>query len=326
MKYLAALSLAMAPLAMAKAIQNVYPVEARDGHKKASQVVNGNNGVALEASNTQIIIVWVNPGANAATTTLQQAVTVTQTITAGAAATTVGTATIPAGATGTVAAPGATHSVQVGGAAGLVYTPPTINAAPGDMVIFTFMSQNHTVTQSTFDLPCDRMAGGKDSGFQPNKDNAVVPAPQVAMQVMDTKPQWFYCAQMGHCGKGMVFSINPTAEKSQEIFQAMAIQQKGQGTGSAITGNATASAGESEAAAPPATSTAAVATGAAGGDATATGSAGGAIQTGTGQLVDGACVCAVACAPGSFPAPMAQGISNFGGVPGSIPMNLAEVF
>lgn len=41
----------------------------------------------------------------------------------------------------------------------------------------------------------------------------------------------------------MVFSINPTAEKSQAIFQSKAIQQKGQGAGSAITGNATSSAG-----------------------------------------------------------------------------------
>ncbi|KAI0426319.1 Cupredoxin [Xylaria sp. FL1042] len=317
MKYSAALSLAVAPLAMAKAIRNVYPVEVRNNHL---QRLGGGNGIAVEASNTQIIIIWANPGNNAATTTIQQAVTVTQTVTAGAAETTVGTATIPAGATTTVAGTGATHTVQVGGSAGLAYSPSEIQAAVGDMVIFTFMSQNHTVTQSSFATPCDPLAGGMDSNFQPNKDNSVVPAPQVAMQVMTTDPIWFYCRQTGHCGKGMVFSINPTAEKTQAIFQSMAIAQKGQGAGSAITGNSTTSAVASDVAA----TSVASATDAAG--ATETASAGGAIQTGTGQLVAGACVCAVTCGAGSFPAVNAQGIGNFGGVPGSIPASMAEVF
>ncbi|KAI0472434.1 Cupredoxin [Xylaria cf. heliscus] len=322
MKCIAALSLAMAPLALAKAIHNVYPVEKRNGHSKSgAQLLPGGNAIAVEASNTQIIIIWVNPGNNAQTTTVNQAVTVTQTVTAGAAETTVGTATVPAGATTTVAGAGATHTVQVGGSAGLAYSPSELKAAVGDMVVFTFMSQNHTVTQSTFAAPCDPMAGGMDSGFQPNKDNAVSPAPQVAMQVMTSDPIWFYCAQTGHCGKGMVFSINPTAEKTQAIFQAMAIQQKGQGAGSAITGNATSSAVASEVA----TTSAAGATEVAGG-ATQTGSADGAIQTGTGQIIAGACVCAVTCGAGSFPAVNAQGIGNFGGVPGSLPASMAEVF
>ncbi|KAF3765811.1 Cupredoxin, partial [Cryphonectria parasitica EP155] len=100
------------------------------------------------------------------------------------------------------------HQVTVGGTAGLVYTPSSITAAVGDMVVFTFMSTNHTVTQSSFTSPCVAMAGGMDSGFQPNANNAVNPPPQVAMQVQVTTPLWFYCKQTGHCGKGMVFSIN----------------------------------------------------------------------------------------------------------------------
>jgi hypothetical protein len=51
------------------------------------------------------------------------------------------------------------------------------------------MAQNHSVTQSSFDTPCDRLANGMDSGFKPNKDNAVNPPPQAAIQVLDTKPQ-----------------------------------------------------------------------------------------------------------------------------------------
>lgn len=56
------------------------------------------------------------------------------------------------------------------------------------MVIFTFMSMNHTATQSTFDKPCDPMEGGMDTGFQANPDNSINPPPQVAMQVMVETP------------------------------------------------------------------------------------------------------------------------------------------
>lgn len=77
---------------------------------------------------------------------------------------------------------------MVGGSAGLVYTPNTINAAVGDMVIFQFMSANHTATQSAFTTPCEALAGGMDSGFKPNANNSVVPPPQMAMQVTVATP------------------------------------------------------------------------------------------------------------------------------------------
>lgn len=56
------------------------------------------------------------------------------------------------------------------------------------MVIFTFESQNHTVTQSAFTTPCDKLATGMDSGFMPNLNNTVSPAPQMAMQVTVATP------------------------------------------------------------------------------------------------------------------------------------------
>ncbi|KAL8873520.1 MAG: hypothetical protein Q9174_001026 [Haloplaca sp. 1 TL-2023] len=127
-------------------------------------------------------------------------------------------------------APAATHSVMVGGDAGLVFTPNTLNAAAGDMVEFTFMAANHTLTQSTFPSPCKKMDGGVDSGFMPNANNTVSPPPTYMFQVMDTKPTWWYCKQKkptSHCGKGMTFSINPTPEKSQEMFMQKAIEQNG---------------------------------------------------------------------------------------------------
>lgn len=61
------------------------------------------------------------------------------------------------------ASPGATHWVTVGGTAGLVYSPSYINAAIGDMVVFTFGTKNHTLTQSTFAQPCVKMDGGRIS-------------------------------------------------------------------------------------------------------------------------------------------------------------------
>ncbi|KAL8967945.1 MAG: hypothetical protein Q9183_002689 [Haloplaca sp. 2 TL-2023] len=127
-------------------------------------------------------------------------------------------------------AKGATHTVMVGGDAGLVFTPNTLTAAAGDMVEFTFMAANHTLTQSTFPSPCKKMDGGVDSGFMPNANNTVSPPPMYVFQVKDTKPIWFYCKQKkptSHCGKGMTFSINPTPEKSQEMFMQKAIEQNG---------------------------------------------------------------------------------------------------
>lgn len=188
MKYATALSLAVAPLAIAKAVNNVYPAEKRNGHLKeisgaagVGQSLNIIEGLSL-GSTTQVIVIWANPGNNAQTTTLHEQVTVTQTVTAGgAAATEAATTTAAAGAA-------ATHTVIVGGAAGLVYTPSEIQANVGDMVIFEFMSANHTASQSTFAEPCKLMAGGMDSGFQPNANNTVNPPPKVAMQVMTTDP------------------------------------------------------------------------------------------------------------------------------------------
>jgi plastocyanin len=65
------------------------------------------------------------------------------------------------------------HVVKVGAANGtLAYFPNNIVAAKGDMVQFQFAPANHTVTQSTFDQPCEPLAlhtnmTGFYSGFMP---------------------------------------------------------------------------------------------------------------------------------------------------------------
>jgi hypothetical protein len=54
------------------------------------------------------------------------------------------------------------------------------------MIEFTFMSQNHTVTQSTFAAPCKKMEGGFNSGFMANPNNTVSPPPKAMFQVTST--------------------------------------------------------------------------------------------------------------------------------------------
>lgn len=127
-------------------------------------------GITTNAA-TSVILIWINPGAGAQTTPINAAPA----------------ATAPPAASAPPAA-AATHQVTVGGNAGLIYQPSEIKAAVGDMVVFTFLSANHTVTQSTFEQPCVAMSGGMDSGFQANPNNTVNPPPQVAMQVMVDTP------------------------------------------------------------------------------------------------------------------------------------------
>ncbi|RYP68731.1 hypothetical protein DL769_005452 [Monosporascus sp. CRB-8-3] len=329
MKYSAVLSLAVAPMALAKSIRNVYPPTKRDGHLKDMEPAPSDelggwendfiHGIAEDATATKVLVIWAYPGGEAAaTTTIHEKIVVTETVTEGAGH--------EATATATEAAPSATHTITVGGEAGLVFTPPEIQAHVGDMVIFTFMSQMHTATQSSFDTPCDPLEGGMDTGTQPNPNNTVVPAPQVAMQVMTTEPLWFYCKTGNHCGAGMVFSINPTPEKSHALFQAKAIEQKGEGKDSGLTGGDSSQSMTSApvaTSAPAATSAPVEATPTVGGDAPTEVSSG-IYQTATGTMEAGACVCAVTCSNGNFPAMDAQGIGNFGGFAGGLPRSMME--
>ncbi|KAF6755829.1 Cupredoxin [Ephemerocybe angulata] len=118
---------------------------------------------------------------------------------------------------------GATFTVTVGNNASLLYEPSSVTAKAGDVIEFEFTSKNHTVTQSTFDKPCVAKADGVNSGFQ------LVPAgttifPKWSITVQnDTAPLWFFCAQAPHCSKGMVFAINPTAEKTFDMFHTTAL-------------------------------------------------------------------------------------------------------
>ncbi len=60
---------------------------------------------------------------------------------------------------------GVVHKVIVGGASGLVFDPPHIQAAPRDQVVFEFHDKNHTVTQSAFADPCRKLSANGVTGF-----------------------------------------------------------------------------------------------------------------------------------------------------------------
>jgi plastocyanin len=169
--------------------------------------------------------------------------------------------------------------VIVGGGP-LAYNPPQVTAAVGDTIQFVFMPKNHTVTQSTFAAPCQAMPNGLDSGFVPVAANATS-TQAFTITVNTTTPLWFYCRQVeyvtcstpsvfhslglsyalffSHCQNGMVFAVNPTANKTFAAFQGAANASgtttsaspsassgsSGTGTGSTGTGSTATGAGAS---------------------------------------------------------------------------------
>jgi hypothetical protein len=98
----------------------------------------------------------------------------------------------------------------------------------------------------------------------------------------------------------MTFSINPTAQKTQAMFQQMAIAQNGTGSASPITGG-------SAVAPPPAAATTAVVAA----PAQASG-----IASGTGSMNNGACECSCLCGMAAFPNAAVQGLGGYGGMSG----------
>jgi plastocyanin len=51
------------------------------------------------------------------------------------------------------------------GKGGITFTPNTVTAAKGDVLVFTFDSGPHSVTQGTFATPCQPSSGGFNSGL-----------------------------------------------------------------------------------------------------------------------------------------------------------------
>lgn len=120
------------------------------------------------------------------------------------------------------------------GSGGKTFDPPSVNAKPGDVIMFEFRAGNHTVTQTSFTDPCvpfvnaTSNARGFDSGFMAfDASTGMLPAWQ--LRVLTTEPLWVACMAEGHCQSGMVFAINPTPEKTFEAFQKAAMGDGGNG-------------------------------------------------------------------------------------------------
>ncbi|KAI9445221.1 hypothetical protein H4582DRAFT_1914076 [Lactarius indigo] len=132
--------------------------------------------------------------------------------------------------------------VTVGDANGsTIYTPNNINASVGDTVQFTFNPKNHTVTQSTFANPCAPLSAGFDSGFNPVAVGTASSFPIFNITVNDTNPIWVYCRQgentpVSHCGKGMVFAVNPGVNGTSNSFAAF--QAAAKAVGAALSSSA----------------------------------------------------------------------------------------
>jgi len=132
---------------------------------------------------------------------------------------------------------GEVHNIKVGGPGVLAYDPPFITAAIGDTLHFTFLQKNHTVTQSSFAKPCEPFVddsgaqSGFKSGFQPVPDTMTDGFPTCDWEIKTDKPLWVYCAQsnpVSHCGKGMVFAVNPPATGNTfDAYKANAVAQDG---------------------------------------------------------------------------------------------------
>lgn len=96
----------------------------------------------------------------------------------------------------------------------LIFSPDNIKVTAGSMVQFQFLAGNHTVTQSTFDQPCQPISSfsnvtGFHSGFVPVAASANTGSiPTYTIMVNNTTPIWVYCAQAKHCENGMSMVIN----------------------------------------------------------------------------------------------------------------------
>ncbi|KXX79941.1 hypothetical protein MMYC01_202290 [Madurella mycetomatis] len=142
-----------------------------------------------------------------------------------------------------------TWVVSVAQNSSLTFSPNRITAQPGEFVQFQFLAGNHTVTQSTFDRPCQPIAmnsnvTGFHSGYLPvsaSADMGMIPT--YTIRINDTNPLWLYCAQGRHCGGGMVMVINEPAnnpDRTLESYRSLAAQaQTVQPTGAPGSGGQT---------------------------------------------------------------------------------------
>ncbi|KAJ7489936.1 hypothetical protein B0H11DRAFT_2229443 [Mycena galericulata] len=139
------------------------------------------------------------------------------------------TTTAPAAVAIPSAPPSTTGQVNINVApnGNFVFSPNNVTASNGTNVTFWFPASavTHSVTQSSFAEPCTYLAASANNsaGF----DSGLTSADQFTITITDdTKPIWFHCKQVTHCGSGMVGSINAPANGTNTFtaFQAAAVK------------------------------------------------------------------------------------------------------
>ncbi|KAH8100211.1 hypothetical protein BXZ70DRAFT_175477 [Cristinia sonorae] len=102
----------------------------------------------------------------------------------------------------------------------LQFNPPYVIAENGTRIVFIMKQFNHTLTESTFEKPCELKDGGFETGFIPVPAGATDDAdfPKYIMTLTSTDPIWIYCRTGPHCSRGMVFAINPPNRTMWQAF------------------------------------------------------------------------------------------------------------
>jgi len=145
----------------------------------------------------------------------------------------------PAGGASTTAAPAAAPSAPVDTTGHMnidvafnqtfTFHPNNIQASAGTLVTFWVPNNGltHSITQSSFGDPCTHLAasGNSSAGF----DSGLIQATQFTINITDANtPIWFHCKQIGHCGMGMVGSINaPSTGNTFDNFMSAALKVGG---------------------------------------------------------------------------------------------------
>ncbi|TDL27209.1 hypothetical protein BD410DRAFT_713892 [Rickenella mellea] len=141
-----------------------------------------------------------------------------------------GSSTSAAAAAVPSAPPSTSSQINIDVAAGekLIFNPANVTAANGTTVTFYFPNNGltHSVTQSSFAAPCAYLAANATASTPGGFDSGLTMGTQFTITITnDQKPIWFHCKQVGHCGQGMVGSINAPANGTNTFsaFQAAAM-------------------------------------------------------------------------------------------------------
>ncbi|KAK0627983.1 hypothetical protein B0T14DRAFT_410287, partial [Immersiella caudata] len=114
-------------------------------------------------------------------------------------------------------------------ARGSEFVPKTVQAVVGDVLVFHFEMNNHSVVMGNWDCPCaPASSGGFFSGFQPVPEGQKQSPNVFRVLINDTNPLVFYCSQNegSYCKQGMAGAVNaPQDRLDKYICNATAVDR-----------------------------------------------------------------------------------------------------